>query len=49
MKIMLVAICLMLLTTGCSHIPIKDGELQVGKNTTATIEDLGAVRINNRF
>jgi len=43
------SICLAFLMTGCEHIPIKDGELQVGKDTTATIEDVGAVRINNRF
>lgn len=35
--------------SGCADIPIRDGELVMGKDTTATVEDLGAVRINNKF
>jgi|GEM_PF-2714039 len=43
------AVVALFFVSGCAEIPIRDGELVMGKNTTATVEDLGAVRINNRF
>lgn len=42
------AICIVILSA-CSRMPIKDGELVVGKDTTATIEDFGVARLNNKF
>lgn len=37
------------LISGCESLPIKNGELELGKDTSATMADAGAVRINNRF
>jgi len=34
---------------GCSNIPIKDGELAIGKDTTAGIEDVGVACVNRKF
>lgn len=45
----ILAIFVTIFMSGCADIPIKDGELVMGKNTTASVEDLGAVSINNRF
>lgn len=35
--------------SGCADIPIKDGGLVVGKDTTAGIDDVGVARITNQF
>jgi len=35
--------------SGCAEMPLKDGELKVGKNATATIEDMGVAKIKNQF
>ena len=45
--IMLTFSCILLM--GCADIPIKDGELAIGKNTSATLEEAGVARVNNRF
>ena len=34
---------------GCESIPLKEGGLAVGKNTTATIDDIGVGRVTNQF
>lgn len=34
---------------GCGNIPIKDGELAIGKDTTAGIEDIGVASLNRKF
>lgn len=38
-----------LLLAGCADMPIKDGGLAVGKDTTAGIEDLGVASITKQF
>ena len=43
------AILFMIFVSGCAKIPIRDGELVMGKDTTATIEDMGVARLNSRF
>lgn len=45
----LLAISLMIFLAGCAEMPIKDGELVVNANTTATLDDIGVARINNKF
>lgn len=47
-KLILVVLGLAFIS-GCSNIPIKDGGLVVGKDTTASIEDLGVACLNSRF
>lgn len=34
---------------GCAEIPIKDGELTLNANTSATMEDTGVAKVINRF
>ena len=34
---------------GCESIPLKEGGLAVGKNTIATIDDIGVGRVTNQF
>ena len=46
---LLAVILLLMLISGCAEIPIKDGGLVVGKDTTASIEDLGVASLNSRF
>jgi hypothetical protein len=46
---LVVVIGLACVLAGCAEIPIKDGELAIGKDTTASIEDVGAVRVTNRY
>ena len=45
--VVLVGLACML--AGCAGIPIRDGELAIGKDTTATFEDVGAVRVTIRY
>ncbi len=46
----LLAVALMLLlVSGCAEIPLRDGGLAVGKDTTASIDDLGVASLNSRF
>lgn len=49
MKRMIIAIGLALMLSGCCNLEIKDGGLVVGKDTTASIEDVGAVRLTGRY
>lgn len=46
---LIVLIGLVCMLSGCAGIPIRDGELAIGKDTTASIEDIGAVRVTNRY
>ncbi len=46
---LLLLILVMFTTAGCAEIPIRDGELVIGKDTTAGIEDVGIARIANKF
>ena len=34
---------------GCAQIPLKDGGVAIGKDTTATVEDVGVARVTNQF
>ena len=43
------SIILLLTISGCSQILIRDGGLAVGKDTTASIKDLGVASLNNKF
>lgn len=45
----LIVMVLVLTIYGCANIPIKDGGLVVGKDTTATVDDLGVARVTNQF
>lgn len=40
---------LVFILSGCSCITIRDGGLALNKDTTASIEDLGAVRLTSRY
>ncbi len=42
-------ILLICVLSGCESIPIKDGELAVGKDTTATIDDGAVAKLKGRF
>ena len=46
---LVLVIGIMLAIAGCSSIPLRNGELVISKNTTATIDDLGVARVNNQF
>ena len=45
--IFLIFICLAL--NSCSHIPLKEGGLEIDKNTTAGIDDIGVGRVTRQF
>ncbi len=34
---------------GCSHVPLKEGGLEIGKDTTAGIDDIGVGRVTKQF
>ena len=44
-----IIICILICLAGCETMPIKNGELVVGKDTTAGIEDIGVAAINKKF
>jgi hypothetical protein len=46
---MILAALLLSLILGCSSIPLTEGGLVVGKDTTAGIEDLGVARLTKGF
>jgi hypothetical protein len=48
-KILTAACLLLFLCASCAKMPIKDGGLVIGKDTTASIEDLGVASLNSRF
>ena len=48
MKLLIITI-LTLTLSGCCNIPIKDGGLVVGKDTTATMDGMGVARVTNQF
>jgi len=35
--------------SGCESIPIRNGEIAIGKDSTAGIEDVGIGKIKNKF
>jgi len=45
----MIAFIALLFISGCAEMPIKDGALTIGKNTTATMDDLGVGRVDNKF
>ena len=45
----LAAAILLWFLSGCANIPLKNGGLVVGKDTTASIEDLGVASLNSKF
>jgi hypothetical protein len=47
LKIILLA--LVLLISGCAAMPIKDGGISIGKDTTATVDDFGVGRVDRKF
>ena len=49
MRRIIAALLLILLLSGCSGLPLKEGGLAIGKNTTAGIDDIGVARITNEF
>ncbi|MCX5678213.1 MAG: hypothetical protein NTY76_03795 [Candidatus Omnitrophica bacterium] len=48
-KISAAACLLLFFCASCAKIPLKDGGLVIGKNTTASIEDLGVASLNSKF
>ena len=46
---LLTAVLFLLLLSGCAELPIKEGGLMVGKDTTASIEDVGVASLKGRF
>ncbi|HPM42496.1 MAG: hypothetical protein KBB52_04925 [Candidatus Omnitrophica bacterium] len=46
---LLIALGLATILSGCSGMVIRDGGLAINKDTTASIEDLGAVRLTSRY
>lgn len=48
-KILAIAALAIFSCASCSKIPIKDGGLVIGKDTTASIEDLGVASLNSKF
>jgi len=49
MRILFVAVIIAFLMSGCAEIPLKDGELVVGKDTTAGIDDIGVGHLTGKF
>jgi len=49
MKILLAALCLVFFFSGCAKMEIKDGEVSFGKDTSATMNELGVGVIKNKF
>lgn len=45
----LLLMILSIVLSGCADVPIKDGELVMGKDTTAGMEDAAVAKIKNRF
>ena len=48
MRFLIITI-LALTLAGCCNIPIKDGGLVVGKDTTASMDGMGVARVTNQF
>jgi hypothetical protein len=49
MMMRLASLGLLLFISGCAEIPIKDGGLAIGKDTTATMDDFGVGRVDSKF
>lgn len=49
MRILAIAIVAALILYGCAEIPLKDGELVIGKNTTAGFDDIGVGHLTGKF
>lgn len=49
MRILSAAIIAAFLLSGCAEMPFRDGELVVGKNMTAGIDDIGVGHLTNKF
>jgi len=49
MRLLFLAVVTALMISGCAEVPLKDGELVVGKNTTAGIDDIGVAHLSNKF
>lgn len=49
MRTVIAVILIAMSLSGCAEIPIKDGELVVGKDTTAGIDDIGVGHLTNKF
>jgi len=44
-----ILIYLILFLAGCGTMPIRDGKLVIGKDTTAGVEDMGVAAVNQKF
>jgi len=49
LRMILIATFLAVCAAGCAQIPIKDGELALNANTSATLDDVGVARVNRKF
>jgi hypothetical protein len=50
MPVKILAIALLAVSLcGCANIPVKDGGLVVGKDTTASVDDVGVARLTGQF
>ncbi|MDD5428436.1 MAG: hypothetical protein PHI58_04260 [Candidatus Omnitrophica bacterium] len=43
------AVCVCIYFAGCSGLPLKEGGLEISKDTTAGIDDLGVGRLTRQF
>ena len=48
-RILAAVIAAILLMSGCAEIPLKDGELVIGKNTTAGLDNIGVGHLSGKF
>lgn len=48
-KVLAVAFILQISLSACANVPMKDGQLVVSKDTTASIEDFGVASLNSKF
>lgn len=47
LAIFAISVCVIL--TGCANLPLKEGGLEISKDTTAGIDDIGVGRVTRQF
>lgn len=49
MKYLLSALIICAFLTGCSSVPIKDGEIYIGKDTSTGMKDMSVGNVTKKF
>ncbi len=49
MRIILIFLCALPFISGCASIPLTENGLVIGKDTTASIDDIGVGRVTRGF